>query len=63
MCAARLVMMDWAEEYNNILAEGGIEPELLEVYVYDGRQAGACFKLGTRFDPTSRKMIITDEAR
>ena len=40
MSAARIVMMDWAEEYNNILSNGDDEPELLEVYVDDGRQAG-----------------------
>ena len=63
MCAARLVMMQWAEDYNTILAEGGSEPELLEVYVDDGRQAGAVFRLGTRFDPAMKKLIITEEAR
>ena len=62
MCAARLVMMEWAEIYNNILAAGGDEPELLEVYVDDGRQAGKVFRLGTRFDPTLRKLVITEEA-
>ena len=62
MCAARLVMMQWAEEYNKILAAGGVEPELLEVYVDDGRQAGAVFRLGTRFESTSRKMVITEDA-
>ena len=63
MCAARLVMMEWAERYHDILTEGGVEPELLEVYVDDGRQAGALFRLGTRYDPTSKKMIISEEAR
>ena len=52
MCAARLVMMEWAETYNNILGDGGEEPELLEVYVDDGRQAGKVFRKGTRFEPT-----------
>ena len=50
MSAARLVMMEWAEDYNHILAEGDNEPELLEIYVDDGRQAGAAFRLGTRND-------------
>ena len=44
------------------MAEGGFKPEPLEIYVDDGRQAGAVFKLGTRFDPTSRKIIVTEEA-
>ena len=56
-------MMEWAEKYNEILAEGGVEPELLEIYVDDGRQAGAVFRLGTRYDPTSKKMIISEDAR
>ena len=63
MSAARIVMMDWAEEYNNILSNSDDEPELLEVYVDDGRQAGKVFRIGTRFDPTSRKLIITEQAR
>ena len=40
-----------------------LEPEMLEVYVDDGRQAGAAFRLGTRFDPASKKLIITEKAR
>ena len=63
MCAARLVMMQWAEDYNTILTDSGLEPEMLEVYVDDGRQAGPAFKLGTRFDPASKKLIITENAR
>ena len=63
MSAARLVMMEWAERYNTILADSGMEPELLEVYGDDGRQAGAAFRLGTRYDPTIREMIISEEAR
>ena len=63
MCAARLVMMQWAEEYYDLMMNSGVEPELLEVYVDDGRQAGAAFRLGTRFDPASKKFIITEAAR
>ena len=63
MGEARPVMMEWAEKYNTILADSGMEPELLEVYVDDGRQAGAAFRLGTRYDPTIRKMITSEEAR
>ena len=63
MCAARLVMMQWAEEYNAIMIEGGVEPELLEIYVDDGRQAGPAFRLGTRWEPASRKLVISEEAR
>ena len=63
MSAARLVMMEWVEDYNHILAEGGNEPELLEIYVDDGRQAGAAFRLGTRYDTGKKKMTVTEEAR
>ena len=55
--------MQWAEDYNTILTDSGLEPEMLEVYVDDGRQAGPAFKLGTRFDPASKKLIITENAR
>ena len=38
MSAARLVMMEWAEQYKSILTDSSMKPELLEVYVDDGRQ-------------------------
>ena len=63
MSAARLVMMEWAEGYNQVLAESGNEPELLEIYVDDGRQAGAVFRMGTRYDKEKRKMTVTEEAK
>ena len=62
MSAARLVMMEWPEQYNNILAQSG-QPDLLEVYVDDGRQAGRVFRKEVRYDPTLKKMILTEEAR
>ena len=62
MSAARLVMTEWAEQYNNILAQSG-QPDLLEVYVDDGRQAGRGFRKEVRYDPTLKKMILTEEAR
>ena len=40
-----------------------MEPNLLDVYDDDGRQAGAVFRLGTRFVPTSRKLIVNEEAK
>ena len=63
MSAARLVMMEWAEGYNQVLAESGNEPELLEIYVDDGRQAGAVFRMGTRYDREKGKMTVTEEAK
>ena len=52
-----------AEDYNHILADSVNEPELLEIYVDDGRQAGAAFRLGTRYDIAKKKMTVTEEAR
>ena len=39
------------------------EPELLEIYVDDGRQAGTAFRLGTRYDIAKKKMTLTEQAR
>jgi hypothetical protein len=40
MCAAKMVMQNWAEKYHGILIRAGLRIPLLTGYVDDGRQGG-----------------------
>ena len=60
--AAEVVMMDWSKKYQNILENSGIEVLLLSGYVDDGRQLSTSLPMGSRFNPTTRKFEITEQA-
>ena len=63
MAAARLVMIEYMENYRRKLVEGGLKVTMLKVYVDDGRQITSKMKKGHRYDTETEKFVWTREAQ
>ena len=59
--AAELVVQDWAEKYEDILVNSGLEVELLAGYVDDGRQGTTTLAPGMRYDKNKNKFVHSEE--
>ena len=61
MCAARLVMQEWGDQYLNILIDAQLIIDFLRGYVDDGRQISSILAKGMRFSKEKMKFEITQE--
>ena len=61
MCAARIVMHAWSENYKSLLILAKVEIWLLRFYIDDFRQATSCLKMGMRFDITKNEFCYKEE--
>ena len=61
MCAAKMVMQSWAEQYKGILIRAGLRVPLLTGYVDDGRQGGTTLRMGMRFDERVGEFVFDEE--
>ena len=61
MCLARVVLQAWSEEFSSILKSCDINEHLRAIYVDDGRNVVDKLKLGTRYDPTLKRIKHTPE--
>ena len=58
MCAAKMVMQNWAEKYKGILIRAGLRVPLLTGYVDDGRQGGTTLRRGMMFDSEMGEFVF-----
>ena len=63
MCAARLVMQDWGEKYNEILTTAGLKLWTNGGYVDVTRQGTSKIKEGVRFDKEKGSLEFREEWR
>ena len=60
MAASRLVMHDWAEQYQQKLMDAGLDILLLSFYVDDNRQATTPLPMGVRYETETGKFEYRD---
>ena len=60
--ASELVVQDWAEQYQDILVNSGVEVLLLAGYVDDGRQGTTVLKPGMKYCNIDKKFKYSKEA-
>ena len=60
MAASRLVMHDWAEQYQQKLIDAGLDILLLSFYVDDNRQATTPLPMGVRYETETGKFEYRD---
>ena len=61
MCAAKMVIQNWARKYHGILLRAGLRIPLLTGYVDDGRQGGTVLRRGMRFCERDGQFVMSDE--
>ena len=61
MCAAKMVMQNWARKYMGILLKAGLRVPLMTGYVNDRRQGGTVLRMGMRFDEDAGEFIMDEE--
>ena len=60
MCAAKMLMQNWAEKYHGILIRAGLRIPLLTGYVDDGRQGGTTLRRGMMFDCDRDEFVFSE---
>ena len=61
MCAAKMVIQNWARKYEGILLRAGLRVPLMSGYVDDGRQGSTVLRKGMMFDDQLGEFVMNEE--
>ena len=61
MCAAKMVMQNWARNYTGILLKAGLRVSLMAGYVDDGMQGSTVLRKGMRCDDQQGEFVMDAE--
>ena len=61
MCAAKMVIQNWARKYEGILLRAGLRVPLMSGYVDDGRQGSTVLRKGMMFDDQLGEFVSNEE--